>query len=141
MRMMGNRRKDRTIRQCDGFDDPEGGVQLGTGWQSGLSQKKPAAGKRIRKHRHNSNRTWSPNLTTVDCTCSGAELHSRKPFPNASSRNGSGGLSSTGQESQPLFVIHGLPRDKFLGKHVHPAKKSQLDEKLEKIQVAKDQGP
>ena len=37
-------------------------------------------------------------------------------------------------------MIHGLPRDKFLGKHIHSAKESQLDEKLHKIQVPKDQG-
>jgi hypothetical protein len=37
-------------------------------------------------------------------------------------------------------VIHGLPRDKFFGKHIQSAKESQLDEELHKIQVAKDQG-
>jgi len=26
------------------------------------------------------------------------------------------------QQSQSLLVIHGLPRDKFLGKHIHSAK-------------------
>jgi hypothetical protein len=39
-------------------------------------------------------------------------------------------LSSIGQQCQPLFAIHVLPRDKLLGKHIHPTKKSQLDEKL-----------
>src|SRR5258707_14007603 len=59
---------------------------------------------------------------------------------DASSRNGSRRLSSLRQQSQPLFVIRGLPRDKFLGKHIHSAKESQLDEKLHKIQVPKNQG-
>lgn len=59
---------------------------------------------------------------------------------DGSSRNGSGRLSSVGQQSQPLFVIHGFPGDKFLGEDMHSAKESQLDEKLHKIQVAKDQG-
>src|SRR5260370_17054729 len=58
----------------------------------------------------------------------------------ASSRNGSRRLSSLRQQSHPLFVIRGLPRDKFLGKDIHSAKESQLDEKLHKIQVPKDQG-
>src|SRR5713226_1318965 len=58
----------------------------------------------------------------------------------ASSRNGSRRLTSVRQQSQPLLVIHGLPRYKFLGKHIHSAKESQLDEKLHKIQVSKDQG-
>src|ERR1700736_6585608 len=47
--------------------------------------------------------------------------------------NDSRRLSSAGQQGQPLFVIHGRPRDKLFGKHIHPAKKSQLDEKLQKI--------
>src|ERR1700686_1530764 len=59
---------------------------------------------------------------------------------DASSRNRCRGLSSLRQQSQPLFVIHGLPRDKFLSKHIHPAKESQLEEKLHEIQIAKDQG-
>src|SRR5713226_5364162 len=58
----------------------------------------------------------------------------------ASSRNGSRRLTSVRQQSQPLLVIHGLPRYKFLGKHIHSAKESQLDEKPHKIQVPKDQG-
>src|SRR6266851_8915640 len=48
--------------------------------------------------------------------------------------------SSLSQQSQSLLVIHGLPRDKFLGQHIHSTKESQLDEKLHKIQVPKDQG-
>src|SRR6266849_1511770 len=59
---------------------------------------------------------------------------------DASSRSRSRRLSSLRQQSQSLFVIHGLPRDKFFGKHIHSAKQSQLDEKLHKIQVPKDQG-
>ena len=59
---------------------------------------------------------------------------------DGSSRKGSRRFSSLGQQSQPLFVIHGLPRDKFLGQDIHSAKESQLDEKLHKIQVPKDQG-
>src|ERR1700739_1301380 len=61
-------------------------------------------------------------------------------FIDASSPNGSRRLSSLRQQSQPLFVIGGLPRDKFLGKHIHSAQDSQLDKQLHKIQVAKDQG-
>jgi len=59
---------------------------------------------------------------------------------DASSRNGSRRPRSLGQQSQPLLVIHGLPGDKFLGQDIHSAKESQLDEKLHKIQVPKDQG-
>ena len=59
---------------------------------------------------------------------------------DASSRKGPRRLSSLRQQSQSLFVIHGLPRDKFLGKHIHSAQEGQLDEKLHKIQVPKDQG-
>src|SRR5258708_33634369 len=55
---------------------------------------------------------------------------------DASSRNGSRRLSSLRQQSQPLFVIHGVPWDKFLAKHIHSAKESQLEEKLHKIQVS-----
>jgi hypothetical protein len=43
-----------------------------------------------------------------------------------------------GQQSQSLFVVYGLPRDKFLGKHIHSAKESQLEEKSEKIQIPED---
>jgi len=32
------------------------------------------------------------------------------------------------QQSQFLFVIHRLPWDKFLGKHIHSSKESQLEE-------------
>jgi hypothetical protein len=38
-------------------------------------------------------------------------------------------------------VIHGLPRDKFLGKHIRPAEEGQLDEKSHEIQVPEDQRP
>jgi hypothetical protein len=61
-------------------------------------------------------------------------------FVDASSPNGSRRLSSLRQQSQPLFVIDGLPRDKFLGKHIHSAQDSQLDKQLHKIHVPKDQG-
>src|SRR5207247_10870107 len=43
------------------------------------------------------------------------------------------------QQSQSLLVIHGLPWDKFLGKHIHSAKEGQIDEKSHKIQVSEDQ--
>src|SRR6266850_7038718 len=43
------------------------------------------------------------------------------------------------QQSQSLLVIHGLPRDKFLGKHIHSAKEGQLEEKAHKVQVPEDQ--
>src|SRR6266403_2915006 len=43
------------------------------------------------------------------------------------------------QQSQSLLVIHGLPGDKFLGKHIHSAKEGQLEEKSQKIQVPEDQ--
>src|SRR6266566_800973 len=43
------------------------------------------------------------------------------------------------QQGQFLLRIHGLPRDKFLGKHIHSAKEGQLDEKSHKIQVPEDQ--
>src|SRR6267142_786894 len=43
------------------------------------------------------------------------------------------------QQSQSLLVIHGLPRDKFLGEHIHSAKEGQLQEKSHKIQVPEDQ--
>jgi len=46
--------------------------------------------------------------------------------------------SSLSQQSQSLLVIHGLPRDKFLGKHIHSAKERQLEEKSEKIQIPED---
>ena|ERR1700722_19947160 len=51
---------------------------------------------------------------------------------DGSSRNGSCRLGSTGEQSQPLFVIHGFPGNKLLRKDIHPAKNSQLDEKLQK---------
>src|SRR5258708_19922333 len=43
------------------------------------------------------------------------------------------------QQSQSLLAIHGLPRDKFLGKHIHSVKQGQLEEKSHKIQVPEDQ--
>jgi hypothetical protein len=63
----------------------------------------------------------------------GNPLFPVRPSHDGSSRNGSYRLSSIGQQRQPLFAIHGLPGDKLLGKHIHPTKKSQLDEKLQKI--------
>jgi len=38
-------------------------------------------------------------------------------------------------------VIHGRPRDKLFGKHIHPAKKSQFDEKLQKSRSRKTKEP
>src|SRR5260370_24306518 len=43
------------------------------------------------------------------------------------------------QQGQFLLVIHGLPRDKFLGKDIHSAKDGQLDEKSHKIQIPEHQ--
>jgi hypothetical protein len=43
---------------------------------------------------------------------------------DASNRNGSDRLSPLRQQCQSLSVIHGLPRDKFVGKHIHSAKES-----------------
>src|ERR1700689_1784242 len=37
--------------------------------------------------------------------------------------------SSLSQQSQSLLVTHGLPRDKFLGKHIHSPKEGQLEKK------------
>ena len=37
-------------------------------------------------------------------------------------------------------MIHGLPRDKFLGEHIHPSKEGQLEEESQEIQVAEHQG-
>src|ERR1700689_1076092 len=52
----------------------------------------------------------------------------------------SGGLGSLCQQSQPFFVIHGLPGDKLICEHIHSAQDGQLEEKLHHIQVAEDQG-
>src|ERR1700691_5902617 len=57
-----------------------------------------------------------------------------------SRRDGSGGLGSLCEQSQALFVIHGLPGDKFFGQYIHSAQDGQLEEKLHHIQVAEDQG-
>jgi hypothetical protein len=43
---------------------------------------------------------------------------------------------SLSEQSQSLLVTHRLPRDKFLGKHIHSSKEGQLEEKSHKIQVA-----
>jgi hypothetical protein len=66
-------------------------------------------------------------------TYRGNPLFPARSSHDGSSRNGSYRLSSIGQQRQPLFAIHGLPGNKLLGKHIHPAKKSQFDEKLQKI--------
>src|SRR3974390_960949 len=43
------------------------------------------------------------------------------------------------QQCQSLLMTHGIPRDKLLSKHIHPAQESQLDEKSEEIQITEDQ--
>jgi hypothetical protein len=43
----------------------------------------------------------------------------RKPSRDALGRDHSRRLGSLRQQSQPLFVIQGFPRDQFLGKHIH----------------------
>ena len=43
------------------------------------------------------------------------------------------------QQRQSLFLLHRLPRNKFLGEHIHSAKQRQLEEKSKKIQVPEDQ--
>src|SRR5277367_630447 len=48
--------------------------------------------------------------------------------------------SSLSQQRKSLLVIHRLPRDKFLGQHIHSSKEGQLEKQSQKIQVAKHQG-